>query len=54
MIGQPLAAAANPPRWRAITAASVAAVEAAFGWRFGWTAQIGAYLYLGAVVTVAW
>ncbi len=53
MIGQSPAAAANPPRWRAITAASVAAVEAALVWRFGWTAQLGAYLYLGAVVTVA-
>ena len=53
MIGQSLGAAANPPRWRAITAASVAVVEAALVWRFGWTAPLGAYLYLGAVLTVA-
>ena len=53
MIGQSLAAAANPPRLRAITAASVAAVEAALVWRFGWTAPLAAYLYFGAVLTVA-
>lgn len=52
MIGDSLAPAVAPARWRAITAASVAAVEAALGWRFGWTAPLGAYLYLGAALTV--
>ena len=53
MTGDTLAPAFAPPRWRAITAASVAVVEAALVWRFGWTAPLGAYLYLGAVLTVA-
>jgi leader peptidase (prepilin peptidase) / N-methyltransferase len=53
MIGDSLAPALAPARWRAITATSVAAVEVALGWRFGWTAPLAAYLYLGAVVTVA-
>jgi leader peptidase (prepilin peptidase)/N-methyltransferase len=53
MISDSLARAVPTARWRAITATSVAAVEAALAWRFGWTAPLGAYLYLGAVVTVA-
>lgn len=53
MIGGSLAPALAPARWRAITAASVAAVEVALGWRFGWATPLAAYVYLGAEVTVA-
>ncbi len=53
MTGDTLAPALAPARWRAITVTSVAVVEAALGWRFGWTAPLAAYLYLGAVLTVA-
>jgi leader peptidase (prepilin peptidase)/N-methyltransferase len=53
MTGDSLAPALNSARWRNVTAASVVAVEAALGWRFGWTAPLAAYLYLGAVLTVA-
>ena len=53
MTGRSLAPALAPARWRAITLTSVAAVEVALVWRFGWTAPLGAYLYLGAVLTVA-
>ena len=52
MISDSLAPALAPARWRAITTTSVAAVEVALAWRFGWTAPLGAYLYLGMVVTV--
>jgi leader peptidase (prepilin peptidase)/N-methyltransferase len=51
--GRSLAPALAPVRWRALTVTSVAVVEAALVWRFGWTAPLGAYLYLGAVLTVA-
>jgi leader peptidase (prepilin peptidase)/N-methyltransferase len=51
--GDSLAPALAPARWRAITVSSIAAVEVALGWRFGWTAPLAAYLYLGAVLTVA-
>lgn len=47
-----LAPALEPARWRAVTAASLVAVEAALGWRFGWAAPLAAFLYLGAVLTV--
>lgn len=53
MIGDSLAPALAPARWRAITAGSVAVVDAALGWRFGWTAPLAAYLCLGAALTVA-
>jgi leader peptidase (prepilin peptidase)/N-methyltransferase len=53
VIGHPLAPALAPWRWRAITATSVVAVEAALGWRLGWTPPLAAYLYLGAALTVA-
>ncbi len=53
MIGDSLAPALVPARWRALTVGSVAVVEAALVWRFGWTAPLAAYLYLGAVLTVA-
>ena len=53
MIGDSLAPALAPARWRALTVTSVAVVEAALVWRFGWTAPLAAYLYLGAVLTVA-
>ncbi len=53
MIGEALAPALVPARWRATTVTSVAVVEAALVWRFGWTAPLAAYLYLGAVLTVA-
>ena len=53
MTGDSLAPALAPARWRAITVSSIAAVEVALGWRFGWTAPLAAYLYLGAVLTVA-
>ena len=53
MTGDSIAPALNSARWRNVTAASVVAVEAALGWRFGWTAPLAAYLYLGAVLTVA-
>ncbi|MDA8072051.1 MAG: prepilin peptidase [Actinomycetota bacterium] len=53
MISDSLAPARTPARWRAITATSVAAVEVALAWRFGWTAPLGAYLYLGMAATVA-
>ena len=53
MIGDTLAPALVPARWRALTVGSVAVVEAALVWRFGWTAPLAAYLYLGAVLTVA-
>ena len=53
MIGDTLAPALAPARWRALTVTSVAVVEAALVWRFGWTAPLAAYLYLGAVLTVA-
>ena len=53
MTGDSLAPALGPARWRAITATSLAAVEAALAWRFGWTAPLVAYLYFGMVVTVA-
>jgi leader peptidase (prepilin peptidase)/N-methyltransferase len=53
VIGHSLAPALASARWRAITATSVAAVEATLVWRFGWTAPLAAYLYLGAAVTVA-
>jgi leader peptidase (prepilin peptidase)/N-methyltransferase len=53
MIGDSLAPALAPARWRALTVTSIAVVEAALVWRFGWTAPLAAYLYLGAVLTVA-
>jgi len=53
MIGDSLAPALAPARWRALTVTSVTVVEAALLWRFGWTAPLAAYLYLGAVLTVA-
>lgn len=53
MIADSLARAVPTARWRAITATSVAAVEAALGWRLGWTAALAAYFYLGAVLTLA-
>ncbi len=53
MIGDSLAPALAPARWRALTVSSVTAVGAALVWRFGWTAPLAAYLYLGAVLTVA-
>ena len=53
MIGDSLAPALAPARWRALTVTSVTAVGAALVWRFGWTAPLAAYLYLGAVLTVA-
>ena len=53
MIGQSLAPALVSARWRTLTVTSVAAVEAALVWRFGWTAPLAAYLYFGAVLTVA-
>jgi leader peptidase (prepilin peptidase)/N-methyltransferase len=51
--GRSVAAAVSPAGWRAITVASVAAVEAVFVWRVGWAAPLAAYLYFGAVLTVA-
>lgn len=53
MIGDSLAPALAPARWRALTVTSVTAVGAALVWRFGWTAPLAAYLYFGMVVTVA-
>ena len=53
MIGDSLAPALVPARWRALTVTSVTAVVVALVWRFGWTAPLAAYLYLGAVLTVA-
>ena len=53
MIGDALAPALAPARWRALTVTSVAVVEVALVWRLGWTAPLAAYLYLGAVLTVA-
>ena len=53
MIGDSLAPALAPARWRALTVTSVAVVEAGLVWRLGWTAPLAAYLYLGAVLTVA-
>jgi leader peptidase (prepilin peptidase)/N-methyltransferase len=53
MTGRPLMAAVDSPRWRAVTASSVAAVEVGLAWRFGWTAPLAAYLYLAAVLTAA-
>ena len=53
MIGDSLAPALAPARWRALTVTSVAVVEVALVWRLGWTAPLAAYLYLGAVLTVA-
>ena len=53
MTGDPPAPALAPARWRALTVTSVAVVEAALVWRFGWTAPLAAYFYLGAVLTVA-
>ena len=53
MTGDPLAPALVPARWRALTVTSVTAVEVALVWRFGWTLPLAAYLYLGAVLTVA-
>lgn len=52
MIVQSLAPALEPVRWRAATIASVAAVESALVWRFGWTVSLAAYTYLGAALTV--
>ncbi len=40
-------------RWRALSAASFVAVEAALFWRFGWTAPLAAYWCLGATLTLA-
>ncbi len=53
MIGDSLAPALVPARWRALTVTSFTAVVVALVWRFGWTAPLAAYLYLGAVLTVA-
>jgi leader peptidase (prepilin peptidase)/N-methyltransferase len=53
VIGDSLAPVLAPARWRALTVTSVTAVGAALVWRFGWTAPLAAYLYLGAVLTVA-
>ena len=53
MTGDPLAPALASARWRALTLTSIAAVVVALVWRFGWTAPLAAYLYLGMVVTVA-
>ena len=53
MIGDSLAPALAPARWRALTVTSVTVIEAALVWRFGWTAPLAAYLYLGSVLTVA-
>ena len=53
MIGDALAPALVPARWRALTVTSVTAVVVALVWRFGWSAPLAAYLYLGAVLTVA-
>ena len=53
MTGDSLAPALVPARWRALTVTSVTAVVVALVWRFGWTAPLAAYLYLGAVLTVA-
>jgi len=53
VIGDSLAPALAPARWRALTVTSIAVVEAALVWRFGWTAPLATYLYLGAVLTVA-
>lgn len=48
-----LAPAVEPSRWRAVTVASVTAVEAALVWRVGWTAPLAAYCWLGLTLTVA-
>ncbi|MGH9056221.1 MAG: prepilin peptidase [Acidimicrobiales bacterium] len=40
-------------RWRAVTGLVLVLVEGALVWRFGWSLVLLAYLYFGAVLTVA-
>jgi len=56
VIGDSLAPALAPARWRVLTVTSITSVTvvaAAVVWRFGWTRPLAAYLYLGAVLTVS-
>ena len=48
-----VAVAVEVGRWRAVVAGSLAAVEAALFWRFGWTAPLAAYGCLGVTLTLA-
>ncbi len=48
-----VAVAVETGRWRAASVGSLAAVEAALFWRFGWTAPLAAYGCLGVTLTLA-
>lgn len=48
-----VALAFDSRRWRAATGVLVAGIEGVVIWRFGWSFALPAYLYFGAVLTVA-